>query len=145
MQGPSPVHMEVQCRAHLQCTWRSSPSPVHLVQGSSPVHMEAQCKAISSSHEGPVQGPSPVNMEVQCRAHLQFTWRPNAGSISSSYGGPMQGPSPVHMPYFSTANGMQDQPIIWVHWSGAYGPLLQGLLHQCGDTTHPRWQGRGVM
>ena len=97
VQGPSPVHMEAQCRAHLQCTWRSSPSPVHLVQGSSPVHMEAQCKAISSSHEGPMQGPSSVNMEVQCRAHLQFTWRPNAGSISSSHGGPMQGPSPVHM------------------------------------------------
>ncbi|KAL5484348.1 hypothetical protein EMCRGX_G020823 [Ephydatia muelleri] len=76
VQGPSPVHMEIQCRAHLQFTWRSSARP-------SPVHMKVQC--------------FPVNMEVQCRAHLQFTWRPNAGSISSSHGGPMQGPSPVHM------------------------------------------------
>ena len=41
MQGPSPVHMEVQCRAHLQFAWRSSAGP------------------ISSSHGGPVQGPSP--------------------------------------------------------------------------------------
>ena len=55
MQGPSPFHMEVQCRAHLQFTWRSSAGP------------------ISSSHGGPVQGRSPVYMEVQCRAYLQFT------------------------------------------------------------------------
>ncbi|KAL5484353.1 hypothetical protein EMCRGX_G020829 [Ephydatia muelleri] len=55
VQGPSPVHMEVQCRVHLQFTWRSSAGP------------------ISSSHGGPVQGPSPpspVHMEVQCRVHL---------------------------------------------------------------------------
>ena len=25
----------------------------------------------------------------------------------------------------------------------AYGPQLQELLHQPGDMTHPRWQGRG--
>ena len=64
---PSPVHMEVQCRVHLQFTWRSSAG------------------SISSSHG------------VQCRAHLQFTWRSSAGSIStisSSHGGPVQGPSP---------------------------------------------------
>ena len=68
--------MEVQCRAHLQFTWRSSAGP------------------ISSSHGGPVQCPSPVHMEVQCRVHLQFTWRSSAGPISSSHGGPVQGPSP---------------------------------------------------
>ena len=65
VSGPSPVRMEVQCRAHLQFTWRPSAGP------------------ISSSHGGPVQGPSPVRMEVQCRAHLQFTWRSSAGPISS--------------------------------------------------------------
>ena len=79
MQGPSPIHMEVQCRVHLQFTWRSSAG------------------SISSSHGGPVQGPSPVHMGVQCSVHLQFTWRSSAGSISSSHGGPVQGPSPVHM------------------------------------------------
>ena len=112
--------MKVQCRVHLQFTWRSSAGSISTissshggpVQGPSPVHMEVQCRAhlqftwrssagpISSSHEGPVQGPSPVHMEVQCRVHLhhlQFTWRSSAGSISSSYGGPEQGPSPVHM------------------------------------------------
>ena len=65
---PSPVHMEVQCRVHLQFTWRSSAG------------------SISSSHGGPVQGPSPVHMAVQCRVHLHhllFTWRSSAGSISS--------------------------------------------------------------
>ena len=30
-------------------------------------------------------------------------------------------------------------PGIWVHWSGAYGPLMQGLL------LRPRWQGREGM
>ena len=35
---------------------------------------------------------------------------------------------------------------IWVHWSGAYGPLLQGLMHQpVYYMTHPRWQGRQAM
>ncbi|KAL5475195.1 hypothetical protein EMCRGX_G027264 [Ephydatia muelleri] len=64
VQSPSPVHMEAQCRAHLQFTWRPSASP------------------ISSSHG------------VQCRAHLQFTWRSSAGPISSSHRGPVQGPPP---------------------------------------------------
>ena len=34
-------------------------------------------------------------------------------------------------------------PGIWVHWSVAYGPLLQGLPPQLGDMTHLRWLGRG--
>eukprot|EP00731_Ephydatia_muelleri_P024502 Em0016g773a len=72
--GPSPVHIEVQCRAHLQFTWRPSAGP-------SPVHMEVQCRAHLCSHGGLVQGPFPVHMEAQCRA------------ISCSHGGP----SPVHM------------------------------------------------
>ena len=56
--------MEVQCKVHLQFTWRSS------------------ARSISSSHGGPVQGASPVHMEVQL------------GPITSSHGGPVQGPSP---------------------------------------------------
>eukprot|EP00731_Ephydatia_muelleri_P033259 Em0027g7a len=38
----------------------------------------------------------------------------------------------------------QDQPNSWhwVHWSGVCRPQLQGLLHQPGDTAHPRWQDR---
>eukprot|EP00731_Ephydatia_muelleri_P029743 Em0021g266a len=30
------------------------------------------------------------------------------------------------------------------HMSGAYGPQLQGLLHQPGDTIRSRWQSRVV-
>eukprot|EP00731_Ephydatia_muelleri_P005553 Em0002g1729a len=34
---------------------------------------------------------------------------------------------------------------IWDHFSGAYRPQLQGLLHQPGDTIHSRWQSGEVM
>eukprot|EP00731_Ephydatia_muelleri_P031141 Em0022g655a len=40
---------------------------------------------------------------------------------------------------------MQDKPKslgILDHLSGAYGPKLQGLLHQPGDTIRSRWQSR---
>ena len=48
------------------------------------------------------------------------------------------------LPYFPTANGMQDQPTpgIRVHWSGACGPHLHRLPYPV-DTTHPRWQSSG--
>ena len=32
VQGPSPVRMEVQCRAHLQFTWRSSAGPISSIR-----------------------------------------------------------------------------------------------------------------
>eukprot|EP00731_Ephydatia_muelleri_P024454 Em0016g725a len=44
-------------------TWKPSAGP-------SPVHMEVQCKAHLCSHGGLVQGPSPVHMKAQCRVHL---------------------------------------------------------------------------
>eukprot|EP00731_Ephydatia_muelleri_P024436 Em0016g707a len=44
-------------------TWKPSAGP-------SPVHMEVQCRAHLCSHGGLVQGPSPVHMKAQCRVHL---------------------------------------------------------------------------
>ncbi|KAL5503359.1 hypothetical protein EMCRGX_G010291 [Ephydatia muelleri] len=50
------------------------------------------------------------------------------------------------LPYVSTTMGCRTSPTlgIWVHWSVACTPLLQGLPHQPGDMIHSRWQSRVV-